>query len=422
MSDRIFEIDYSSCDDFEREIKSYINYFEEIQDLLSDVERYISNATALDGVWSTDVVNNNIGYLKSAIDKEISRYSDFQIGFNSFHSPIESIDSNLESMIDNQLKFIEDNKDYNVYITLLKFNQVDVGQDQLYNRLIEQGLPQEEAMKISLLFNPETKRLIEELSKLNEEELQKSIDNMKNKAIKSPEELLLIDILSLDKNSARAGILKDINEIISSGSVSAWIASKYVGKNINKFKLDIKSIDGQIRKIEQKIGNNKLSKRKVTIVKSKLDNLKNIRAARISKVAKVTNASKVPTSVTNLSGKAAIAFQVTEISTEQLENYLKNGDELDDIAVAVGIDVAGIVASGIVGSNIAGGIGSILGPLGTVSGIIVGFVGTALAGLVYNTFVDPILTDLYNNIIEPASYWIKNRVNDLGDWWDTLCW
>ena len=69
MSDSIFEIEYSSCDDFEREIKSYINYFEDIQDLISDVEKNISNATALNGIWSKENLNNNISDLKSAIKK-----------------------------------------------------------------------------------------------------------------------------------------------------------------------------------------------------------------------------------------------------------------------------------------------------------------------------------------------------------------
>ncbi|MBQ6819774.1 MAG: hypothetical protein IJO26_00580 [Clostridium sp.] len=419
MSDSIFEIDYSSCDNFEREIKSYINYFEEIQDLLSDVETYISNVTDLNGLWSTEVLNNNIYYLKSAIDKEISRYSNFQIGFNNFYSPIESIDSNLESMINNQLKFVEDNKDYNVYITLLKFNQVDVGQDQLYNILIDQGLSQEEAMKISLLFNPETKRLIEELSNLNESELQKALEDLNNKLIKSPEEVLLIDILSMDKNSARVDVVNQINDIIASRSVASWINSKYVGKDINQFNLDIKAIDGQITHLEQKISRSQLGKSKVNIMKSELDDLKNIRSTKISKSTKLSNAT---TSVGKWAGRIAVACQVAEISTEQYENYFKNGDELDDVVVAAGIDVAGIVASGIAGSQVGGLIGSGGGPIGTVIGIVGGFLITAFAGYIYNVFIDPILTDLYNNIIEPSSYWIGNKINDLEDWWDILCW
>lgn len=416
MSDSIFEIDYSSCRDFEREIKSYINYFEDIQDLISDVETNISNATALNGIWSKENLNNNISNLKSAIKKEVSRYSNFKSGFNEFHSPIESIDSNLEVMIENQLKFVYDNKDYNMYITLLQFNQADEAQEQLYNTLIDQGLAKEEAMKVSLLFNPQTKSLINKLIGLDESELKKEIKKIEDKVVKSPEEVLLIDILSMDKDSARVDVLNQVNSIIASGSVSSWLNSKYVGKNINKFNLDIKAIDGQINALTRKISKSQLGKTKVNIMKGQLENLKNIRATKISKS---TRLGKVTSTVGKWTGRIAVACQVAEISSEQYENYIKNGDELDDVAVAVGIDVGGILLS----SLVAGKVGAIAlsawgGPIGTVVGFIIG-VG---AGFFYNVVIDPLLTDAYDNIIEPGIDWVEDKINDLGDWWDTLCW
>ncbi|WP_322382649.1 hypothetical protein, partial [Clostridium perfringens] len=62
---------------------------------------------------------------------------------------------------------IEDNKDYNTYITILKFNQEDEVQEKLYDLLINQGLPKEVALKISLLYDMETQRILSELEKLN---------------------------------------------------------------------------------------------------------------------------------------------------------------------------------------------------------------------------------------------------------------
>lgn len=420
MSDSIFEIDYSSCRDFEREIKSYINYFEDIQDLISDVETNISNATALNGIWSKENLNNNISNLKSAIKKEVCRYSNFKSGFNEFHSPIESIDSNLEMMIENQLKFVDDNRDYNMYITLLQFNQADEAQEQLYNTLIDQGLAKEEATKVSLLFNPQTKSLINKLIGLDESELKKEIKKIKDKVVKSPEEVLLIDILSMDKNSARVDVLNQVNSIIASGSVSSWLNSKYVGKNINKFNLDIKAIDGQINALTRKISKSQLGKTKVNIMKGQLEDLKNIRATKISKS---TRLGEVTNTVGKWTGRIAVACQVAEISSEQYENYIKNGDELDDVAAAVGIDVGGIILSGIAGSKISGAIGTTIGgPIGSIIGVVVGFLLGGVAGVIYNVIVDPILTDIYDNIVEPGVDWIEDKINDLGDWWDTLCW
>ena len=420
MSDNIFQIDYSNSDDTKREAQSFLNYFEYIQDLLIDLERDISSLS-IASLWSSSEFYSEKAILDKYIKEEISRYKRFKEGFCDFYSKIEDLDSSLEYMIDSQINFVEDNKNYETYITLLQYNQEDDSQEELYESLKKYGLSDSEAMKISLLFDVETRRLLEELSKMDECELEKAVIDIKNKAIKSPEEVVLVDLLSLDKASGYLDAVGSLNNIIATGSVSALLSSKYVGKNINNYKLDIKSLDGQINKLNQRINTSQLGKVKVDKMKVDLERLK----SKSTKVAKVTGTlGKVVGTVTNV-------YTVVTMSLEQYEQFTKNGEEIDDIVAAVGIDVGGILVAGAAGQAagqyICGAVGTAVGgPVGTVVGGVVGTVGGFVIGatvnIVYSTVVDPILTAAYDNVVEPVGEWVEDKLNDLGDWWDSLWW
>lgn len=119
------------------------------------------------------------------------------------------------------------------------------------------------------------------------------------------------------------------------------------------------------------------------------------------------------------------------MSLEQYEQFTKNGEEIDDIVAAVGIDVGGILvaraAGQATGQYICGAVGTAVGgPVGTVVGGVVGTVGGFVIGatvnIVYSMVVDPILTAAYDNIVEPVGEWVEDKLNDLGDWWDSLWW
>ena len=58
------------------------------------------------------------------------------------------------------------------------------------------------------------------------------------------------------------------------------------------------------------------------------------------------------------------------------------------------------------------------GVVGTVGGFVIG----ATVNIVYSMVVDPILTAAYDNIVEPVGEWVEDKLNDLGDWWDSLWW
>ncbi|MDZ5035016.1 hypothetical protein GNF81_20230, partial [Clostridium perfringens] len=137
-------------------------------------------------------------------------------------------------------------------------------------------------MKISLLYDMETQRILSELEKLNESELKKKLEEIHDKAVKSQEELLIIEILSLDKGSSHAGNVKELADIVSSGSIAAFMHSKYIGKDLSMYKLDINSIQGQINKLTSTISRSQLSKAKVNLMEEQLVKLKNIRSAKLS--------------------------------------------------------------------------------------------------------------------------------------------
>ena len=69
-----------------------------------------------------------------------------------------------------------------------------------------------------------------------------------------------------------------------------------------------------------------------------------------------------------------------------------------------------------------GGIGSALGPAGTAAGMAVGIVAGGAVGALYGVVVKPAGTYIYNEAIEPVLEWSGDKINDIADWWSTLCW
>ncbi|MDZ5010168.1 hypothetical protein GNF77_14880, partial [Clostridium perfringens] len=113
MSKDIFLADYSNCDDTIREIESNIYYLEEIKSLVDSVTANVSNASVPSYIWDKSNLLDNVNTLKSYINDEINRYENFKPKFVDFYSQIEPLDIGLKDLINNQLKYIEDNKDYN---------------------------------------------------------------------------------------------------------------------------------------------------------------------------------------------------------------------------------------------------------------------------------------------------------------------
>ena len=155
------------------------------------------------------------------------------------------------------------------------------------------------------------------------------------------------------------------------------------------------------------------------------EKLKNIKESKISNVTKyestTTNLAKVSKWL-NVAGKV---YSIAEVRSKEYKNYVENGTELDDVVVDAGISWAGIVGSAVAGSAtgefVGSLIGSAVGPVGTGIGIIAGFTGGALFGGIYGV-IKPVLIDEYNDIVEPVGEWSVDKVNNIGDWWDSLLW
>ena len=351
MSSEIFMADYSECRDTKREVKSNVNYIDDILELATSISDYISNVPS--SIFSKDSCKTYISDMKKHLNEE-------------------------------------------------------------------------DAMKISLLMNPETQEMLKELAALDEDELNNSLKEISEKATKSPAELLLLDICSFDKVDNNASIFKDILDGFTTGGMAGVIEQMYLGKQLSGYNNDIKSLMGQITKLERTIANSQLSQSRINIKKDMLNNLKTIRDNKVSNVNKMSNTKNTLGSISKWLGRAVVAYQVGQITVEQWEDYSKNGVELDDAIVAAGIDGLGIAVSVVGGAKIGGAIGGAIGlpatPVGSVIGIGIGVVAGGTVGLLYGVVVEPILTIVYNDVVEPIGEWIGDVANDIGDWWDSLWW
>ena len=193
-------------------------------------------------IFSKDDCRTYISNMKDYLNNEKNRYNNFIDGFKSFYDPIESIDSGLASMLQTQFDFVENNEDYNIYVTMLQLNYNEELEENIYDKLIELGLSEEDAMKIALLMSPEAQEKLKELSALDEDELNKSLKEIDEKATKSPVELVLLDLFALNKVDTYASTGKDILEGFTNGGMAGLIERMYLGKQLSGYNNDIKSI------------------------------------------------------------------------------------------------------------------------------------------------------------------------------------
>ena len=273
------------------------------------------------------------------------------------------------------------------------------------------------------------------LSKLDGNELQTKIDELKEKETKSLAETLFIDMLQLDKETTYsdfvASLLKDINgdkfDVIINDLLSKKLLS---GQSSAQYVNDINSLTGQIDRMKETIRNGELANRNVNIQKESLERMETMRNTKISNMEKVAETKgniKKATQIGKALGILTYIAQGVEISKEQWEDYSKNGVELDDALIAGSIDGVGIWAGVVAGSFLGDEIGTAAGTLiapgpGSAIGFVAGAAIGAAVGFVYGAVVDPILTDIYNNAIEPVVGWAQDTINDIGDWGDTLWW
>ena len=312
-------------------------------------------------------------------------------------------------------------------MSIIKSSQIDSLENAIYDQLISQGVSKEDAAKISVLEDEDTKKLIDELAALDESELKSKVEEIKNKTEKSPAELVLCDLFSLNDGKTYSDTIKDFSKELSIGGLKGVLEKGFLGKTLEKYSLDIKSLTGEINKLDQQIATSQLGKAKINVKSEMLDKLKSIREEKLSNITKYSNASL---SLENLSKILKITGYVLDggkIALDDYKNYTKNGEEIQDIAfdseLGIGKIAATAWASGVGTAIAAGAAGTSVAPaVGTVIGLAGGFVGGALMSFAYDGLVKPIAKDINEKYLKPANDWINDKLNDLGDWWDGLSW
>ncbi|MGL5150373.1 MAG: hypothetical protein ACRC7N_07365 [Clostridium sp.] len=426
MSKVIFQVDYSSCQDTSRELVSNVTFLNEISSISDMVSSKLSESCVTGEFFNWDEFNTDKNQLKAHINKEVSRYETFKKNFDNFYLSLEDNDKKLSNLIRNQLKFIDENKDYGTYITLLQDNQELDFQNLLYDSLKKAGLPEHITLNTVILFSPDAKELIDELKGLSEEDLQIKIKRMYDNPRKTFEEVLFLEFLQLNKGTTYAGVVKDISEIISTGSPAAYLSSIYVGKDINQYKLDLRSVQGMLDKHVAQLNSNSLSNRRVQIKTEIVNRLKNIKDAKSAKLMKLDKIKSNVSKGISWLNIAIIAYQGVEVCVTQYKDVVEYGTEVDDAIAGGLIDLGGIALSIYGGAKIGAAVGAIAGPAGSatcaVVGAVGGFVFSGIISLANLFVIDPLLTKGYENIVEPAIKEINNELNDVSDWWDSIWW
>lgn len=425
MAKDIFLADYSSCRQTSREITSNGSYLDDILDFIEKGDGYITTAG---GQFDKTTYNELIAEVKKYIEEDKNRYSSFYTKFEEFHTPLEDIDAGLSQMLDSQLDNIKKNNNYDSYVAVINSNEQSNYETSLYYSLLEQGLSNEDALKFAAMGDQETEDLIKKFADMSPSEYEEAIKALKEKADKSPAELFLCDICSFDKTDSNIGLLKDITTEFGAGG--GWVSVLERGlldRSLSQANLDVNSITGQMTKLKHQIRTSQLSQLKIDQMTAEYDRLAIIRNERLNKVAGVTNTEKTVAGVTKAVGVAITIYQVAKIGKDEWDAFYKDGVELDDCIVDAGLSLGGLYVSTVAGATageyIGGAAGTAFSPgVGTGAGIVGGLVVGGVVGLVYDGIVKPVGVAIYENALEPAGEWIGDRVNDVGDWWDSLWW
>ena len=423
MTKDIFLADYSSCRQTNREITSNGFYLDDILELIEEGDGYISTAG---GLFNKSTYNELISQVKKCIGEEKTRYSNFYSSFEEFHTPLEDIDAGLAQLLDSQLDNLKDSN-YDSYVAIINSNEQSNFETSLYYYFLAQGLSNEEALKFSAMGDQETEDLIKKFSEMSPSEYDSAIKELKEKVDKSPAEIFLFEICQFNSPDTDMDLLKDITKEFAAGGTWVSVIEKgMLNRSLSQAKLDANSLTVQLTKLRHQVRTSQLSRAKVNAMQDEYNRLKILRDERIAKVAKVESAEKNMEAISKGLGKVVKVYQVGKIGYDEYKEFTEGGVELDDCIVSAGLEWGGVCVSVAAGAKAGelfmGGIGSALGPAGTAAGMAVGIVAGGAVGALYGVVVKPAGTYIYNEAIEPVLEWSGDKINDIADWWSTLCW
>ena len=423
MAKDIFLADYSSCRQTNREITSNGSYLDDILEVIQDGDGYISTAG---GLFNKSTYNELISQVKKCIGEEKTRYINFYSSFEEFHTPLEDIDAGLAQLLESQLDNLKDSN-YDSYVAIINSNEQSNLETSLYYYFLAQGLSNEEALKFSAMADQETEDLIKKFSEMSPSEYDSAIKELKEKVDKSPAEIFLFEICQFNSPDTDVDLLKDITKEFAAGGTWVSVIEKgMLNRSLSQAKLDANSLTGQLTKLRHQVRTSQLSRAKVSTMQDEYNRLKILRDERIAKVAKVESAEKNMEAISKGLGKVVKVYQVGKIGYDEYKEFTEGGVELDDCIVSAGLEWGGVCVSVAAGAKAGelfmGGIGSALGPAGTAAGMAVGIVAGGAVGALYCLVVKPAGTYIYNEAIEPVLEWSGDKINDIADWWSTLCW
>lgn len=283
MAKDIFFADYSSCRQTNREVTSNNNYLDDILGYINDGNSYISSAG---GLFNTAVYNGLISEIKKYIGEEKTRYTNFYSKFQEFYDPLENIDKGLSQMLDDQLDLVEKHKDYDSTVAVIASNEQMNFETSLYYALLEEGLSNEEALKFAAMGDEESEELIKKYAAMSPAEFKKAIDELKSKVVKTPAELLLCDICSFEKVDSDLGVLNDISKEFGKGGTWVSVLEKgLLNRSLEQANLDVRSLTGQMTKLQNKIRTSQLSSAKVAKMTEEYERLAILRNEKMNKIS-----------------------------------------------------------------------------------------------------------------------------------------
>lgn len=417
MSKNEFMIHYANCKNFNREIKSNINYLEDIIDRVTTSNEKLDSMTKNGKkVWNPDDTIDRNDSLKSSLSSEKERYEKLYVNFEKFYVDIENMDSQLASYVTSQISYLDENDDnYEFLIAVIQLNNNDVITENVYQMLLDSGLTEEEAKNIVILLSVEGQNELIRLSHLSIEELEKEKKRLSDKQNKTLLETVISELLSYPNPK---NFINDLVGALSDNSFTAYVEKAILGRSLVQAKLDVKSIQGSINKLMEQIVTPNLSKSAKLKTKKILTHLNAIGGARLAKIKFAEGTIKGIEKLGKAVSAAIIVIDTLENYNENKENYELYGVDQDRASYDFLIDETGLIASIAVGTKIGGSIGALGGPIASVVGVIIGAVASVAADVVINKAGDI----LFDNILEPATDWWNDTCNDVGDWWDTLWW
>lgn len=398
MSDSIIKVSNSNSEEAYYELNtSNPKHLNKIITHINDTITYLS------GVPGASVITSTISRIPALLQDEINRYTTFASNFKGFYETIPTVDAYIVSQINDLFEvnyvsksieeinsFVDNYISGNITIEYQKLMEelglsIEDTADLIYiNGLINalEGLTNKEALEI----------INGEIGTVGETSLAyKLLNSLKNQLVGDP--LAVID-------NANSLFSSQISAAI--GAFAEHMYGKTVSQNnINAAMESIKKLTTKLAIVNSELAANPYIKpggrtyaRRDAILKHLAENEAFYNSLSAEKKAAIDAAVKNATKAIEYTMYGVL------IAVEGYKSLVVEGKDWDDTIQDMVASAPGIIGAGILGGAVTGAIeGSTAGPVGVIAGVLVG-VG-------YDVLLKPI---------------VKERIEEVSDWWDEFCW